>query len=344
MTNIYGGKKSQTVILTGSKAGEIEKNIAHKLAVKCFIVENPDDLRDLNSAVFVVICPGNASELNSIYSGGFITDVFEEACVVVIASFPLNESSGRPVIFLRESDFAYEILVSLSSIISVSSMNTVFLNLLMWGRTGVLLPFFIHNMNNMLARIMGNLELAEYYISSEDKLKEKISVALEGSIDLRNFLERLSTYTTIDLDSDDLWTPGSEVEVLELGHMSSGTSVEFTHTENGSIPKKLNIKNRTLNSLLGILSSSATLSVNGCGAVHLESSGIRDVVSFMIEWTSSSKESGLCPKNMLSAADLLSAAAVLASHAGVFFRLDEWDTNGGSVSIAIPVHEDNAAY
>ena len=340
MTNMPCEKKTGTVSLIGSEAGRIANCIAQSLPVPFRVIENLSELQDQNSSTFIIICPFDNSELNSLYSSSSDSAVLRESLSAVIAPFDLDESSIEPEIILRESDFACKLLSQMSGMICISFASTMFSNFFTWERIGALLPFFIHNMNNMLARIMGNIELAEFHSANPIKVKEKLAVALEGAEDLRNFLEKLSTHSSFYGNPDDLWTPGNEKAVLEMGQMSSGTSVEFTFTKSGEIPERLPVRKWILNSLIGILSAAATLSVNGCGAVHMEVSRLRETVNFAIKWNRSSRDS-LSEWKLLSTADLVATAAALASHSGVFFRLDEWSVAQGDIHVAVPVNDES---
>ncbi|MCK4505841.1 MAG: hypothetical protein KAW14_09500 [Candidatus Aegiribacteria sp.] len=328
-------KKTGNVALIGSEAGRIAKSIGKLFPVPFRVIEDLRELRDMNSSVFIIICPFDNSELNSLCSSTSDSAVFRESLSAVIAPFAPAESLIETEIILRDSDFACTLLSRISGLICVSFVSSMFSNFFMWERTGALLPFFIHNMNNILARIMGNIELAEFHSGNVSKVKDKLAIALEGAEDLRNFLEKLSAHSSCYGNHDDLWTPGNEKAVLEMGHMSSGTSVEFTCTKSDDIPDRLPVKRWILNSLIGILSAAATISVNGCGAVHMEVSRIRETVNFTIKWNRSSRDN-LSEWKMLSTADLIATAAVLASHSGVIFRLDEWSVTRGDVYIAVP--------
>ena len=335
-------KKTGTVALIGSEAGRIANSIAQSLPVPFRVIENLRELHDQNSSTFIIICPFDNSELNSLYSSSSDSAVLRETLSAVIAPFALAGSSIEPGIILRESDFAFKSLSQMSGMICVSFASSIFSNLFMWERTGSLLPFFIHNMNNILARIMGNIELAAFHSGNMVKVKDKLAIALEGAEDLRNFLEKLSTHSSFYGNYDDLWTPGNETDVLEMGHMSSGTSVEFTFAKSGDIPGRLPVRKWILNSLIGILSAASTISVNGCGAVHLELSRIKETVNFIIRWNRSSRDN-LTEWKLLSTADLVATAAVLASHSGILFRLDEWSAARGDVYVAVPLNNEDQA-
>ncbi len=340
MTNVTCEKKTGTVALIGSEAGRIAKSIGESLPVPFRVIENLSELRDQNISTFIIICPFDNSELNLLYSGSSDSAVLRESLSAVIAPFALGGSSIEPEIILRESAFAFTVLSRISGLICVSLLSSMFSNFFMWERIGALLPFFIHNMNNMLARIMGNIELAEFHSGNIDKVKEKLAIAFEGAEDLRNFLEKLSAHSSCYGINDDLWTPGNEKAVIEMGYMSSGTSVEFTCTRSGDIPEILPVRKWILNSLIGIISAAATISVNGCGSVHMEVSRIKETVNFIMKWSRSSRDN-LSEWKLLSTIDLIATAAVLASHSGIFFRLDEWSVAQGAVYAAVPLNNGN---
>ena len=340
MTSVPVEAKTRTAVLIGSRAVRVRNRLGESLPVPYRVVESLRELRNQNCLTFIIYCPEDHSELNLLYSGISDSALSRETFFAFIAPFSLIGFSIKSGIVLRENDFAFRLLPRISGMAGVSVLSSMLSNLLIWERSGALLPFFIHNMNNILARILGNIELAEFYSGNAAKTKEKLANAIDGAEDMKEFLAKLSNHSSFKGNYDDLWTPGDERGVLEMGQMSSGTSVEFTYTKSGEIPEKLPIKKWTLNSLLGILSAAATISVNGCGAVQLESVQMGETVSFKISWNRSSRDN-LSERNQHSMADLISTAAVLASHSGILFRLDEWSNDRGDVLVDVPLNSEN---
>ena len=331
--------RPESIILTGSRKKEILEWIDDRIPFPCLMYENPEKYDNSGRMFLVLFCPGDNQELEKMYQKVGRSLLSSGVPAAVVLSFPPDFGTGFPV-FLNKSDFAFRILSRMACYAGVLAGEAVNLNCILWERTGSLLPFFIHNMNNILARIMGNIELAGFHSGQTDKVKEKLSIALEGTEELRNFLERLSVYSTAD-DDDSEWSLGNEADVLELSQMSSGTSDKFTYEEKSGMPRKLHVRKNLMNLLTGLIAASATISVNGCGSVEMSASLQGEAAEFKVNWNSTSKSSGLCPNSMDSAADLLTRAAMLASHSALSFRLNVWNRDGGSASLLVPVNDEN---
>ncbi|MCK4806695.1 MAG: hypothetical protein KAT09_03565 [Candidatus Aegiribacteria sp.] len=330
--------RSESVVLTGSRKKEVLEWIDDRIPFPCLMFENPEKYDRSGRMFFVIFCPGDNQELERMYQKTGRNLLSSGIFSAVVLSFPPDSGTGFPV-FLHQSDFAFKVLRKMTCSACVHTREAMNLNCILWERTGSLLPFFIHNMNNILARIMGNIELAEFHSGQTDKVNEKLSIALEGTEELRSFLERLSVYSTPD-DDDSEWTLGNEADVLELSQMSSGTSVKFTYEEKNGIPRKISVRKNLMNLLTGLIAASATISVNGCGSVEMAASPQGEGAEFRISWNSTSKSSGLCPNSMDSAADLLNRAALMAFNARLSFRLEAWSREGGSAFLLVPVNDD----
>jgi len=330
--------KFRSVILTGSRKKEVLEWIDDRIPFPCVMFENLLKYDDPGRMLFVIFCPGDSQELENMYQEAGSCLFSSGVPSAVVLSFTPDPGNGFPV-FLHRSDFAFMVIKRMACFAGAHAWEAVNLNCILWERTGSLLPFFIHNMNNILARIMGNIELAEFHSGKTEKVKEKLSIALEGTEALRSFLERLSVYSTPD-DDDSEWTLGNEADILELSQMSSGTSVKFTYEEKKGIPRKIPVRKNLMNLFTGLITASATISVNGCGSVVMSASPQGEATEFRVTWNSPSSGSGLCPNSMDSAADLLTRAALMASNAGLSFRLEEWTREGGAASLLVSAREE----
>jgi hypothetical protein len=328
-----------SVVLTGSRKKEVNEWLDNRIPFPCILLKDLEEYNDPGRMLFAILCPGDNQELEDIYlkSGGDLISSAVPSAVVL--SFAPDTGIGLPILIHR-SDFAFKLLKRMTYSAGMHTDEASNHNCILWERTGSLLPFFIHNMNNILARIMGNIELAEFHGASTDKVKEKLSLALEGTEELRSFLGRLSVYSIPD-DDESEWTAGSETDVLELSQMSSGTSVNFTYEEKSGIPRKIPVGKNLMNLLTGLIAASATVSVNGCGSVEMSVSLQGEALEFRVNWNSSMKSSGLCPNSMDSAADLLNRAVLMASAANLSFRLGAWNSEGGSASLLVPVNKED---
>lgn len=328
-----------SVVLTGSRKEEVYDWIDDRISFQCILLKDIEKYDDPGRMLFAVLCPGDYQELEKM-NREIAKELFSSAVPsAVVHSFPADTGIGFPIL-LHRSDFAFKLLQRMMFSAGMHADSASNQNCILWERTGSLLPFFIHNMNNVLARIMGNIELAEFHSGRTDKVKEKLSIALEGTEELRSFLGRLSVYSLPDNDESE-WTAGSGADVLELSQMSSGTSVEFTYEEKSGIPRKIPVRKNLMNLLTGLIAASATVSVNGCGSVEMFVSLQGEALEFRTNWSSSMKSAGLCPGSMDSAADLLNRAALMASAAKLPFRLGAWNSEGGSASLLVPVNKED---
>ncbi|MCD4774499.1 MAG: hypothetical protein K8S15_00430 [Candidatus Aegiribacteria sp.] len=328
------------VVFTGSEREKICESIQNRIPLSCITAEKLEEFDEPEKIIFTVFCPRDKHELESMNQKAGEWLQFSDLLSTVILPFSPDSVTGFPL-FLQESDFSFEVLRRIVCYAGMYAGEAVNLNRILWERAGSLLPFFLHNMNNILARIMGNVELAEFHSSRADKVKEKLSIALEGTEEMRNFLERLAIFSTTDDDKSE-WTIGNEADILELGQMSSGTSVEFSYEEKSGMPRNLPVSKNLMNLLTGLIVASATISVNGVGFIEMFAAPRGGAVEFRIKWTSSSsKGSGVCPVKMDSAADLLTKVVLMAFHAGMSFKLNSWNSESGSASLLISVsHED----
>lgn len=327
--------RPESIVFTGSEREKICKTIESSVSLPCITVEKYRKLDHPENVAFVILCPLDNQELEKMYTD-IGKDLLAPAVLsAVILSFSPDSNPGFSV-FLHRSDFAVEVLRRMTFPAGTSMLEAVNMNRIRWERIGSLLPFYIHNMNNILARIMGNIELAEFHSGQTEKVNKKLAVALEGTEELSRFLERLAVFSTSD-DDESAWTLGNEVDILEQSQMSSGTSVKFSYEEKSGMPRKLPVRKNLMNLLTGLIAASATISVNGCGSIKITVSPRGEAAEFRASWNSSAKDSGLCSNSMDSAADLLSQAALMASLSNLSFRLDRWNSESGSASVLVPV-------
>ncbi|MEN8209125.1 MAG: hypothetical protein ABFR50_07720 [Candidatus Fermentibacteria bacterium] len=328
-----------SIAIAGSRKEEVHKWIENRIPFPCVLLKDLDEYDDPGRMLFAVLCPGDNGELENMYleTGN---DLLSSAVPsLAVLSFPPGVGITFPIL-LHQSAFSLKLLRRITCSAGIHTDAAVNLNSIGWERTGSLLPFYIHNMNNVLARIMGNIELAELLGGTPGKVKEKLSIALESTEDLKRFLEKLTFYSITDGDKSE-WTAGSAVDVLELCQMSSGTSVEFTYEEKSGVHGSVPVRKNLMNLLTGLIAASAIVSVNGCGSVKMSVAPHREALEIRVAWSSSQKSAGLCPGSMDSAADLLNRAALMALSAKLYFRLGAWNSDGGSVSLLVPINKED---
>jgi len=328
------GAVSGRVLLSGSEAGRLSSSLLERYPQVNIAVVSLRDFAQVTCRDFAILCPADEAELQQMTidlpSPGSV-----QPYLTVLAPSELEIHADEPLIILRECSTAFDILMNMPNLGLPMTGQTPVSDLLSLARSGVLLPFFFHNINNILTRILGNVELAGFDLEDRDKLKRRLNNALEGAEELREFLSDLSLLAHGSGQSSIEWTPGHTQEIYEIGRMSSGTSVEFTHLSDPDLPDYLPVSRNSLNSLLGALSGAATLFVNGCGSVHLDSKSTGSTVQFILEWHSTSGSGTRSAHQNNSALILLAWTAMLSPPAGVTFVLDEWSEDKGRAMLIV---------
>ena len=331
------GSVSWSVILTGSERENIRKLVQDMIPLPCRTMGRFEEISNLQGIIVVVLCPGDNQELERMFREMNSQLRSSGVLPVAVLSFPSDSRATFPVCLYR-NELSFNVLAGIVCSNGICAGKAENLNLISWEKTGSLLPFYIHNMNNILAKIMGNIELAEFQSSQPDKVKEKLAIALEGTEDLRSYIEIISDYS-LTHDDESEWSSGNETVILEQNNMSCGTSVEFSYKEESGLPRKLPFRKSLMNIITSTIAASAIISVNGSGSVDMVASPGFKSVEFKVTWNSLAKNAGIYTEKLDSAADLLTRAIFLAFHAGMSFRLNKWDNENGSASLLVPVSE-----
>ena len=332
------GSKTDTgvgsVLLAGSSAERVCCSIRERYPLVTVEVVPVAELPETGPKTIAVICPSDGAEFH-VNSRSISSRMPASSRPVILCPAGIETPSGGPWIILREGPFAVAVLANMIFLgFPIIGPSPVY-DFLTLARSGVLLPFFFHNINNILTRVMGNVELAGYDLENREKLVKRLRNALDGTEELRMFLSDLSLVIHSGGEGPSDWTAASADEVFRTTRMSSGTSVEFTHFMDPLLPKYLPVDRNQLNTLLGAVSSAATLFVNGCGSVNLGSSlsGYRAV--FTMKWRSTSGDRSRSDHQIASAIALLAWTASLSPPAGVTFELDEWRVDEGLARIIV---------
>jgi len=321
------------ILATGSRSSEFVENIFGRVRIPVEIW-NPADIVSA-PPLMVLLFPHSSEELEHLLNRVETIPGSDALPLAVVLKDSSKAESCRGAMILDESDYSLSVLAGACCASVSQTRDSDSMHALGWMRTGFLMPFFIHNMNNMLARIMGNIELAQFHCEDPGRVKDKLEVAMESSEDLRTFLERLSDQTAIQFDDGSAWTIQREDPVFRLGCLASGTSVECTMSREGEFSDSMPAGMGLLNLLAGILSACATRSVAGLGNIRLVSRGFPDRIVLEVRWSRSQGSQPLSDRDSSASSALMSYAAAEACKEGFSFRLGRWGPDSGSASITL---------
>ena len=194
---------------------------------------------------------------------------------------------------------------------------------------GSLVTAFVHNLNNHLMGVMGNIDLAGLYPAGSEAATSKLSGALNASKRIKDFLSELVRFSPVEGN----WTLESLDGVTAVAELACGRSVTLETTGSDLLPDHLPLSDLAFRALMFGLLSWAVRACAGAGKVRIDvSAGKADAV-FCVSWESpdmtqdlSSTDSTLIPGWI----------APVAASLGVALEEDELTRFHGSVSLGIP--------
>jgi hypothetical protein len=137
---------------------------------------------------------------------------------------------------------------------------------------GMLLPLFVHNVNNLMVGAMGNLDLATMFTGDPEKCRAKLEESSQAMHRLSDFMSDLGGVSRSLPDEgepagwDDLKT------VCTLGRLACGRSVSL-EVSPATLPSGRRmcggqcLDARTLRVVCSSLMAAALLSLGGCGSI-----------------------------------------------------------------------------
>lgn len=251
---------------------------------------------------------------------------------VAVADFVPRFPSPGVSVFIRTGDQGLQILPGMFHSFAMLERGDAALRLPLWQSAGALLPFFVHNMNNLLARIMGNTELAQMYADRPDTAGEKLASAMGGVEELRDFVQRLARMSML-LDDDSGWTAERLDGLERTGRMFSGRAVDFTFDRGEGTPERISLHAGRLDLAVTLVAASAAMMVNGCGKIAMSTSGDGGYLRFSIEWESKPGHAGLLNGTEESSLELMSTAAAWSAFCSFRLLIHRWNSREGKVSL-----------
>lgn len=196
--------------------------------------------------------------------------------------------------------------------------------------TGLLLPYHIHNINNMLVGVLGNTELASMFLPGDiDRAIPKVKEATEAAGAVTRFLRDLSESTHPNLDR----VAGGVSPLSKLGRLISLACGRSVETEDLQKLDSIQIpESRDPFAAFGALIGAGAWSVLCLGGAGTVGCDCREG-AVVIRWERppGSGEPMLPGSEM--AATVVCAAGGLAGRAGCLLRVRQGSPRSGSASL-----------
>ena len=193
---------------------------------------------------------------------------------------------------------------------------------------GVLLPYFLHNINNKLVGVLGNIDLATMFIPNLDKVQIKLDSARVSTTSVIDYLRDISG--GIEQNEQSCFGESAFDQCLELLKSACGRSVNIEGFEEIRLEKPINCLNsaKAVSSLKG-LATWLIVSLGGSGkiSVSIKQNNIT------MKWT---KPEGVGLAHMPGSEQgsfILLLAGGLAVSAGFSFVVTKWTEIEGEVTI-----------
>ncbi len=318
------------LLLTGTGAPAVSRMLKEDLP-SAVIPANGDFISVIHGCHYLVLCPSGPEELSGLAHLARNVPAGEDMLTVVLSPFDASPIMDISV-FMRTGEFAIKVLEAIPGYHLTLRRESSLLRMPLWQNTGALLPFFVHNMNNILARIMGNTELAQIYAEKPETVRDKLAGALSGVEDLRGFIQRLAELSAT-ANAGSAWRSDRLQGIERTGRMFSGRSVEFSFEISDGFPVALSCPAGHLDLTVELAAACAAVMVNGCGRIHMKAGEHDGCAMFSVSWGAKPGRSGLLIDSETSAVELMATAAACCARFGFTLVLGQWSDREGEVSV-----------
>ena len=193
---------------------------------------------------------------------------------------------------------------------------------------GMMLPYFLHNNNNLMVGVLGNLDLAGMLLPDLEKVKPKIAAARTATGSVVDYLRDLAG----SIPSEDCSSFNGDVvrRCLILLRAACGRSVVSSGLDKMALSYKARCSDpfRAVAAFTG-MATWVVVSMGGSGTVKGSSSGEK----LTLEWSRPESASQPYMPGGRSASSVISLAGGLAASAGMALVVENWTDNGGKVSL-----------
>ena len=193
---------------------------------------------------------------------------------------------------------------------------------------GILLPYFIHNINNKLVGVLGNIDLATMFFPNLEKVQTKLDSARQSTTSVIDCLRGVSG--SIEKNEQSSFGKDAFNECLALLESACGRNVKVEGFDEVYFEKPIDCLDsaKAVSSLKGLVTW-LIVSLGGSGAISANISQN----SMVMKWT---KPEGVGLEHMPGSeqgAFILLLAGGLAVSAGFSFVVSKWTEKEGEVTI-----------
>jgi len=192
---------------------------------------------------------------------------------------------------------------------------------------GALVPRFVHNLNNRLLGATGNIDLAEMYSGSPEKVSEKLKRARHAIAEVTRFVSDLNRFRS----TPGPCTSGTLEDIVGFASLACGRSISLESTS--VLPAHLLLTDLEFRTLLIGMMSWAVTSCDGAGSISLKSKAVVGSVVFTVFRIRAESE-------FVADADYVREPSSwmigLAGRLGCSLVVDIVDDLHGSISLEIP--------
>ncbi len=193
---------------------------------------------------------------------------------------------------------------------------------------GVLLPYYLHNANNLMVGVLGNLDLAGMFLPNLEKVEPKIAGARSATGSVVDFLRGIAS--AIPGDGFSSFNNDAMGKCLTLLRSACGRSVDSTGLNGIDISSPLITENpdHAVAAFSG-MAAWTVVSLGGSGTVSGSSSQGR----IGLKWTRPEGAGLTYMPGSENSASILATAGGLAAAAGMALVIENWTENEGEVSL-----------
>ena len=193
---------------------------------------------------------------------------------------------------------------------------------------GIMLPYYLHNTNNLMAGVLGNIDLAGMFLPNLEKVEPKIIAARSATDSVvsffRDIAEAVPAESCVSVGKEEI------EKCLVLLNAACGRSVNSQGLEGLDTHVSLNCEDplKAVAALNGMVAW-VVVSLGGSGRVYGSSSTGR----LGLGWSRPAGSGLSYMPGKENSASILAVAGGLAASAGMALVVENWTEEGGEVSL-----------